>query len=113
MRLVIVGSTRNAQDEALVAALRREAQLLGVATHVDFVINAPYGVLYEWLSRAAVGLHTMWNEHFGISIVEMMAAGLVVVAHRSGGPLMDIVVPAETLTDTLDPAAHNDNAIGE
>jgi len=33
----------------------------------------------------------MWNEHFGISIVEMMAAGLVVVAHKSGGPLMDII----------------------
>lgn len=33
----------------------------------------------------------MWNEHFGISVVEMMAAGLVIVAHKSGGPLMDIV----------------------
>lgn len=35
----------------------------------------------------------MWNEHFGISLVEMMAAGLIVVGHRSGGPLRDIVVP--------------------
>lgn len=34
----------------------------------------------------------MWNEHFGIGIVEMMAAGLIVVAHRSGGPQSDIVV---------------------
>ena len=34
---------------------------------------------------------SMWNEHFGISIVEMMAAGLVVIAHKSGGPLMDII----------------------
>ena len=33
----------------------------------------------------------MWNEHFGISIVEMMAAGLVVVAHNSGGPKGDII----------------------
>jgi glycogen synthase len=37
----------------------------------------------------------MWNEHFGISIVEMMAAGLIVVAHKSGGPLMDIVVAVD------------------
>jgi hypothetical protein len=37
----------------------------------------------------------MWNEHFGISVVEMMAAGLVVVAHNSGGPSMDIVTPYE------------------
>lgn len=35
----------------------------------------------------------MWNEHFGISVVEYMAAGLVTVAHKSGGPQADIVVP--------------------
>lgn len=33
----------------------------------------------------------MWNEHFGIGIVEMMAAGLIVVAHNSGGPKSDII----------------------
>jgi len=43
------------------------------------------------LCYTSTGLHTMWNEHFGISIVEMMAAGLAVVAHDSGGPRMDIV----------------------
>jgi hypothetical protein len=30
-----------------------------------------------------LGIHTMWNEHFGIGIVEMMAAGLLTIAHRS------------------------------
>lgn len=33
----------------------------------------------------------MWNEHFGISIVEMLAAGLLVIAHNSGGPALDII----------------------
>ncbi len=28
------------------------------------------------LPPADIGLHTMWNEHFGISVVEMMAGGL-------------------------------------
>ena len=46
------------------------------------------------MSEALVGVHTMWNEHFGIAVVEMLAAGLVTVAHRSGGPLMDIVIEA-------------------
>lgn len=33
----------------------------------------------------------MWNEHFGICIVEFLAAGLITVAHNSGGPKNDII----------------------
>jgi len=33
-------------------------------------------------------------EHFGISIVEMMAAGIIVIAHNSAGPKQDIIGPA-------------------
>ena len=47
------------------------------------------------LASADVGVHSMWNEHFGIGVVEMMAAGLAVVAHSSGGPAMDIVCSGE------------------
>ena len=56
--------------------------------------NIPFEELKVEMSEALVGLHTMWNEHFGIAVVEMLAAGLVTVAHRSGGPLMDIVIEA-------------------
>jgi len=41
----------------------------------------------------------MWNEHFGIGIVEMMAAGLIEVTHNSGGPKSDIVVPIQRAAD--------------
>lgn len=34
----------------------------------------------------------MWNEHFGIGVVEYQAAGLIPVAHKSAGPKMDIVI---------------------
>jgi alpha-1,2-mannosyltransferase len=38
----------------------------------------------------------MWCEHFGIGIVEMMAAGVITIAHKSGGPKTDIIsVPGE------------------
>jgi len=37
----------------------------------------------------------MVDEHFGINIVEFMAAGAVPVVHASGGPLQDIVVPVD------------------
>ncbi|KAF1743218.1 hypothetical protein MXB_2028 [Myxobolus squamalis] len=43
------------------------------------------------MSDSLIGLHTMVQEHFGIGIVEMMASGLVVVAHESGGPKRDIM----------------------
>lgn len=33
----------------------------------------------------------MKEEHFGISIVEMMAAGLITIAHDSAGPKLDII----------------------
>lgn len=38
-----------------------------------------------------IGIHTMWNEHFGIGIVECMAAGLITIANNSGGPKLDII----------------------
>ena len=95
VELVMLGSTRNSDDEKLVHLLRAQATELGVASRVRFVINAPYAELQTWLAAASVGLHTMWNEHFGISVVEMMAAGIVVVAHNSGGPQSDIVTPSQ------------------
>lgn len=33
----------------------------------------------------------MEYEHFGITLVEMLAAGLIVVAHNSAGPKEDIL----------------------
>lgn len=86
-----MGSTRHADDVALLESLREEVRRLQLQDHVRFVANARYSELQAYMRRALVGLHTMWNEHFGISVVEMMAAGLIVVAHNSGGPKMDIV----------------------
>ncbi|KAK6332925.1 asparagine-linked glycosylation protein [Orbilia brochopaga] len=37
----------------------------------------------------------MWNEHFGIGVVEYQAAGLICVVHDSGGPKLDIVVEVD------------------
>jgi len=37
----------------------------------------------------------MWNEHFGIGVVEYQAAGLISVVHNSGGPKLDIVTEVD------------------
>ena len=94
VRLVIIGSCRNVGDQARVAAVEDEIQRLGLSDVVQVRVNVSWGELRDtWLRRAKIGLHTMVNEHFGINIVEFMAAGVVPVAHNSGGPREDIVVP--------------------
>lgn len=42
--------------------------------------------LRELLSTHRYGLHGMENEHFGIVVAEMIAAGMLPFAHASGGP---------------------------
>jgi glycosyltransferase involved in cell wall biosynthesis len=48
-------------------------------------VNPPFSLISELLGEAVAGLHTMRDEHFGISVVEYMAAGAVPIAHNSGG----------------------------
>jgi alpha-1,2-mannosyltransferase len=72
---------------------------------VSFEVNASFETLQRYLSQATIGVHTMVNEHFGIGVIEYMASGLIPVANRSGGPLMDIIVdwnehPVGFLADT-------------
>ncbi|ORX98574.1 UDP-Glycosyltransferase/glycogen phosphorylase [Basidiobolus meristosporus CBS 931.73] len=92
VRLVLIGSSRNEDDEGRIQKLRNKAIELDLQEQVEFVVNASYETLVEYSSKALIGLHTMNNEHFGISIVEYMAAGMIPVANNSGGPKMDIVV---------------------
>ncbi|GAQ82192.1 UDP-Glycosyltransferase superfamilly protein [Klebsormidium nitens] len=104
-RLKLVGSSRHKEDEKRIDDLRALARELGIANRVDFHVNSPYSELQKLLGGASAGLHTMLDEHFGIVVVEYMAAGAVPIAHRSGGPQADIVVPVPQvglLAETVD-----------
>jgi len=92
VKLVIVGGCRGHEDWKLVQDLKDLTKYLSVEDNVEFHPNLPFSDLLREFSKSTIGIHTMWNEHFGIGIVEMMAAGLLTIAHRSGGPLMDIIV---------------------
>ena len=93
-RLVIIGSCRNEGDEQRVREVKDEISRLGLGHCVEVRVNVPWPELKDkWLRHSKIGLHTMVNEHFGINIVEFMAAGVIPVAHDSGGPRADIVVP--------------------
>ena len=105
-KLVIAGAVRHADDQDILNALKRRAAGMD---GVEFLVSAPRNEIMAVLQTASIGLHTMRLEHFGIAVVEFMAASLVVVAHASGGPLLDIVGTSEergfVATDARDYAA--------
>lgn len=74
------------------------AKHLAIDENVEFKLNISFSELVSELQRGTIGLHTMWNEHFGISIVECMAAGLIMVAHASGGPKYVLRILQKLLT---------------
>jgi alpha-1,2-mannosyltransferase len=92
-KFVILGSCRHEEDFNRAKKLQEISKQMQIDEYVHFVINATYEQLKQYLATSSFGLHTMYNEHFGISIVEMMAAGLIVVANNSGGPAQDIIKP--------------------
>jgi alpha-1,2-mannosyltransferase len=92
VKLLLIGSCRNDDDQQRVDALKRLVRDCNVQDAVEFSINPPYSELQDSMRTASMGIHTMRQEHFGIGIVEMMAAGLLTIAHNSGGPQTDIIV---------------------
>jgi len=92
--LRVVGGCRGAADVTRLSSLRSLAKALNVEDSVEFHVDVSFDKLRELLAGATAGLHTMVDEHFGICVVEYMAAGAIPVAHASAGPAMDIVVPA-------------------
>ncbi len=90
VRLVLAGGARNSEDEGRVTDLRNLCKHLAVEDNVEFKarqrpippknfflskirqnsnsnqVNVPFSDLKREMGRAAAGIHTMWNEHFGI-----------------------------------------------
>ena len=80
-----------------IGSLSKEARgyyekLKGIAPENFSFVVSPLRKVKEILSRAMAYVHCAEGEHFGITIVEGMAAGCVPVVHDSGGPT-EIVTP--------------------
>ncbi|XP_066943800.1 GDP-Man:Man(3)GlcNAc(2)-PP-Dol alpha-1,2-mannosyltransferase [Macrobrachium rosenbergii] len=95
VQLVLIGGCRDEQDQQRVDNLKNIANELGISDKIVWKLNAPFTDLLDSVQTGTIGLHSMWNEHFGICVVECMAGGLIMVAHDSGGPRMDIVIDYE------------------
>ena len=59
--------------------------------NVEFLRDIDFSKLIALYSKSKIYRHAMRNEHFGISVVETMAAGLVPVIHRSGASWQDML----------------------
>jgi glycosyltransferase involved in cell wall biosynthesis len=80
---VVLGpiSVRSSYNE-----MHRLIREYGVRDKVKLMTDASVCEKVSSLKKAKVYLHTMPSEHFGVSIVEAMAAGCIPVVHDSGGP---------------------------
>ena len=72
---------------------------------VTLTPNASNEELIDAMSKSMIYFHTMIGEHFGVSIVEAMAAGLVPIVPSYGG--CSEIVPSGYQYRTLEEAAQN------
>ncbi|XP_077222265.1 GDP-Man:Man(3)GlcNAc(2)-PP-Dol alpha-1,2-mannosyltransferase-like [Tasmannia lanceolata] len=91
-KLQFVGSCRNKEDQERLQKLKDKSVELNMDKHVEFYKDLMYRDLVQLLGGAVAGIHSMIDEHFGISVVEYMAAGAIPIAHNSAGPRLDIVL---------------------
>ena len=60
-------------------------------TNVELLKDIKFEHLLSLYGSSKVYMHAMKGEHFGIVVVEALAAGLVPVVYRGGGPWEDIL----------------------
>lgn len=90
--LILIGSVRNELDQLRVQQLNALALDSGLRdSDYTIVQNAPWSAVQKILASSLIGINAMWNEHFGMGVVEVMAAGLIPIVNASAGPFMDIV----------------------
>lgn len=68
VKLVLIGSCRNEEDQKRVDGLKELALRLQVDEYCEFKVNFKFDLLLTHLAEAAVGIHSMVDEHFGIGV---------------------------------------------
>jgi alpha-1,2-mannosyltransferase len=92
IQFIIIGNLLTA-NYSYFKFLQKMIQDYGLTDRIKLIPNATKDVMMNAMSTSMVYLHTMNGEHFGISIVEAMAAGLIPVVPSYGG--CSEIVPAE------------------
>ena len=121
----IIGSSMGdtlSKSESYLFRLRKLINKFGLTENIKLFVNCPFDILTGILSKAKLYVHCFYNEPFGISVVESMAAGCVPIVHRSGGAYEDVIdhdrygfsfVDVNDLRNKLDLLLENDNLCRE
>jgi glycosyltransferase involved in cell wall biosynthesis len=83
-KFILIGNLLTA-NQSYFKYLQKMIQDYGLTHRIKLIPNATKGQILNAMSTSMVYLHTMNGEHFGISIVEAMAAGLIPVVPSYGG----------------------------
>ena len=102
IKFQIVGSLTRA-NRPYFNMLHKMIETYGLTHIVTLMPNASNEELVDSMSKSMIYLHTMIGEHFGVSIIEAMAAGLVPIVPAYGG--CSEIVPIEYQYHTLQQAA--------
>jgi glycosyltransferase involved in cell wall biosynthesis len=102
IKFQIIGSLAPA-NRPYFKMLQQMIETYGLSQTVTLTPNASNEELVDSMSKSIIYLHTMIGEHFGVSIVEAMAAGLVPIVPAYGG--CSEIVPSEHQYHTLEEAA--------
>ena len=86
---ILIGSTHEYSYIAL-DEIKRRIKEYGL-NNIILEPNLPRSKLLEYLKNARYYLHPEVPEHFGIAVVEAMAAGCVPIVYRDGGAWYDVV----------------------
>lgn len=78
-RLIVVG------DGSLRERMQQQAQELGCTDGIEWTGRQPQDQLFDWYDRMDIVLMPSRSEGFGLTAIEAMANGCVVVASRTGG----------------------------
>lgn len=82
--LVFVGSCRNREDQDRIKDMQDLCKHLSLENNVQFKVNVSYDELKKELQEGTIGLHAMWNEHFGI--------GKKFVGEKSLNVMIDLIL---------------------